>query len=108
MAEFRINYIKVLNQARQIQELSSELKAQYNELDTMSQEMKMVWKGNASYAAQQELELMKADLLKSVQNLDTIGNTIQSVATLIQRQDEKTAADAAALAGGGGGGGGSW
>ncbi len=97
MTELRINYTKVISQANQIDSLASDLRVQYNNLNTLSSNMKSAWKGEAATVTSQQIELTKNSMLTEIRRIENLANTIKTVANIIKTEDERRAAEAATL-----------
>ena len=95
MAEFRINYSRVISQANQINTLSGDLNREIANLENLLSQIKSEWKGPASEAFQRQLLMLIADMKTTKYNMSSVSSTIKNVAERIQREDERLAALAA-------------
>lgn len=91
MAEFRINYPKVISQANSINNLSQELGREINQLENILADVKANWAGPASQAYQKQLLMLIADMKSTKFKISSVSSTIKNVASRIQTEDERIA-----------------
>ena len=91
MAEFRINYNRVVKQANQINDLSYDLGKEITSLENLLARIKSEWCGPASEAFQKQLIMLIADMKTTRKNMSSVSSTIKNVASKIQAEDEKLA-----------------
>ena len=91
MAEFRINYDKVVKQANQINNLSNDLGKEITKLENLLARIKNEWCGPASTEFQKQLIILLQDMRTTRKNMSGISSTIKNVANRIQKEDEQLA-----------------
>ncbi len=91
MAQFRINYNRVINQANDMYDLSSDLNSEIKKLENLLAQVKREWYGPASDAFQKQLIMLIADMKTTKYNMSSVSSTIKNVANRIQREDERLA-----------------
>lgn len=106
--KYRINITKVRRQASQIEENGSDLNALIREIETLEQDCRAVWKGQAADEFLSKLDQLKNNMKRTRRQITSLSDTIRSCADRIQREDEEQERLAEALKGSGGGGGSSW
>lgn len=106
--KYRINVTKVKRQAGQIEENGSDLNALIREIDTLEQDCRRVWKGQAADEFLTKLEQLKNNMKRTRRQITSLSETIRSCADRIQKEDEEQERIAQALKGSGGGGGSGW
>ena len=92
MAEFRINYERVVSQAEAMNELSLNLGREITKLEELLAQIKREWYGPAAEAYQEQLIMLIADMKSTKYGMSSVSSTIKNVATRIQTEDEKIAA----------------
>lgn len=92
MAEFRINYKKVIRQADEMNDLSRDLNNEISALEDLLSQIKRDWCGPASEAFQQQLIMLIADMKTTRYNMASVSTSIKNVANRIQSEDERLAA----------------
>ncbi|MBE5951833.1 MAG: hypothetical protein E7260_09625 [Lachnospiraceae bacterium] len=92
MAEFRINYEKVVSQAEAMNDLSLNLGQEITKLEELLAQIKREWYGPASEAYQEQLIILIADMKVTKHGMSSVSSTIKNVATRIRTEDEKIAA----------------
>ena len=110
----RINYNKVISQANDIKDLSTDLGREISDLENLLAQIKREWRGPASEAFQKQLIMLIADMKTTKYNMSSVSSTIKNVAKRIRQEDEdaeRREQNLSSLGGGsgalGGGGGGS-
>ena len=91
MAQFRINYNRVINQANDMYDLSSDLNSEIKKLENLLAQVKREWYGPAPDAFQKQLIMLIADMKTTKYNMSSVSSTIKNVANRIQREDERLA-----------------
>lgn len=91
MAEFRINYNKVMSQANDIYDLSRDMNTEIRNLEDLLSQIKREWYGPASDAFQKQLIMLIADMKTTKYNMSSVSSTIKNVANRIQREDQRLA-----------------
>ena len=91
MAEFRINYDRVVKQANQINNLSNDLGKEITKLENLLARIKNEWCGPASAEFQKQLISLIQDMKDTKYNMSSVSSTIKNVAKNIQKEDEKLA-----------------
>ncbi len=94
---YRINYSKVMSQARAINEQAERLAAQVKTLAQMEQECRTAWKGEAATVFINKLTNLRGEMNRTRMQMSTLADTIEYCANRIQREDEEAARRAAAL-----------
>ena len=94
MAEFRINYEKVVEQANEISDLARDLGNRITAMEDLLSRVKGEWYGPASEAYQNQLIMLIADMKTTKYNMSSVSTTIKNVADRIQREDERLAEQA--------------
>ena len=89
MAGYRINYNKVVSQANDIKDLSSDLGREITNLENLLAQIKREWYGPASDAFQKQLLMLVADMKTTKYNMSSVSSTIKNVAKRIQKEDEE-------------------
>lgn len=89
MAGYRINYNKVVSQANDIKDLSSDLGREITNLENLLAQIKREWYGPASDAFQKQLLMLIADMKTTKYNMSSVSSTIKNVAKRIQKEDEE-------------------
>ena len=89
MAGYRINYNKVVSQANDIKDLSSDLGREITNLENLLAQIKREWYGPASDAFQKQLLMLVADMKTTKYNMSSVSSTIKNVANRIQKEDEE-------------------
>ena len=92
MAQFRINYSRVVRQANEINDLSSSLNTEIAKLENLLAQIKREWYGPASDAFQKQLIMLIADMKTTKYNMSSVSSTVKNVASRIQKEDERLAA----------------
>lgn len=92
MAQFRINYNKVVRQANEMSDLSRDLNGEIGKLENLLAQIKREWYGPASDAFQKQLIMLIADMKTTKYNMSSVSSTIKNVANRIQKEDERLAA----------------
>lgn len=92
MAQYRINYNKVISQANEMNDLAFDLGREITKLDNLLAQVKNEWCGPASEAYQKQLVMLIADIKVTKSSMLSVSNTIKNVANRIQREDERLAA----------------
>lgn len=92
MAQFRINYNKVVQQANEMSDLSRDLNSEIGKLENLLAQIKREWYGPASDAFQKQLIMLIADMKTTKYNMSSVSSTIKNVANRIQKEDERLAA----------------
>ena len=92
LAQFRINYNKVIRQADEMSDLSSDLNREIGKLEDLLTQIKCEWYGPASDAFQNQLIMLIADMKTTKYNISSVSGTIKNVANRIQNEDERLAA----------------
>lgn len=83
----RINYDKVVLQANEIRDLSSELSNEISNLENLLAQIKREWCGPASEEFQKQLLMLIADMKTTRYNMSSVSSTIKNVADKIQQED---------------------
>lgn len=91
MAEFRINYQRVISQANSMNNLSSDLGKEIQRLEEILTDAKANWVGPASQAYQKQLLLLIADMKSTKFKISSVSSTIKNVANRIQKEDKRLA-----------------
>ncbi len=91
MAQFRINYKKVINQAEDISDLSRDLNTEIKNLETLRAQVKREWCGPASEEFQKQLFELIEDMKTTRCNMSNLFYTIKTVAQRIQKEDKRLA-----------------
>ncbi len=91
MANFRINYNKVISQANDISDLSRDMNTEIRKLEDLLSQIKREWYGPASDAFQKQLIMLIADMKTTKYNMSSVSSTIKNVANRIQREDQRLA-----------------
>lgn len=89
MAGYRINYNRVVSQANDIKDLSSDLGREITNLENLLAQIKREWYGPASDAFQKQLLMLIADMKTTKYNMSSVSSTIKNVAKRIQKEDEE-------------------
>lgn len=97
MAEFRINYEKVVEQANEMSDLARDLGDRIAAMEDLLSRVKREWHGPASEAYQNQLIMLIADMKTTKYNMSSVSTTIKNVADRIQREDERLAEQAEAV-----------
>ena len=97
LSTFRINYNRVIQQANEVNQLSSSLNSEIIRLENLLAQIKNEWCGPASSAFQNQLIMLIADMKTTRFNMSNVSSTIKNVAANIQKQDEHIAAQAQTL-----------
>jgi WXG100 family type VII secretion target len=97
MAEFRINYEKVVEQANEMSDLARDLGDRIAAMEDLLSRVKSEWHGPASEAYQNQLIMLIADMKTTKYNMSSVSTTIKNVADRIQREDERLAEQAEAV-----------
>ena len=92
LAQFRINYSRVIRQANEINDLSSSLNTEIVKLENLLAQIKREWYGPASEAFQRQLIMLIADMKTTKYNMSSVSSTVKNVANRIQKEDERLAA----------------
>lgn len=92
MAQFRINYNKVVRQANEMSDLSRDLNSEIRKLENLLAQIKREWYGPASDEFQKQLIMLIADMKTTKYNMSSVSSTIKNVANRIQKEDERLAA----------------
>jgi len=92
LAQFRINYNKVVRQANEMSDLSRDLNGEIGKLENLLAQIKREWYGPASDAFQKQLIMLIADMKTTKYNMSSVSSTIKNVANRIQKEDERLAA----------------
>lgn len=92
LAQFRINYNKVIRQANEMSDLSRDLNSEIGKLENLLDQIKREWYGPASDAFQKQLIMLIADMKTTKYNMSSVSSTIKNVANRIQKEDERLAA----------------
>lgn len=92
MAQFRINYSKVVRQASEMNDLSRDLNREIVKLENLLYQIKREWYGPASDAFQKQLIMLIADMKTTKYNMSSVSSTIKNIANRIQKEDERLAA----------------
>ena len=87
----RINYSKVVSQANDIKDLSTDLGREISDLENLLAQIKLEWYGPASDAFQKQLLMLIADMKTTKYNMSSVSSTIKNVANRIHREDERLA-----------------
>ena len=98
VAGFRINYGQVVGQANEISNLANDLNREVQKLESILSTIQSGWKGPASTAYQNHLNLLIADMRQTGGSMSSVASTIKSVAWQIQQEDERQAELAKQLA----------
>lgn len=85
----RINYSKVISQANDIKDLSSDLGREISDLENLLAQIKREWYGPASDAFQKQLLMLIADMKTTKYNMSSVSSTIKNVAKRIREEDEE-------------------
>lgn len=91
MAEFRINYNKVISQANDISDLSRDMNTEIRKLEDLLSQINRTWYGPASNAFQKQLIMLIADMKTTKYSMSSVSSTIKNVANRIQREDQRLA-----------------
>ena len=97
MSGFRINYSRVISQANEINDLSSELSREISKLENMMNDVNSNWKGPASDTYQKQLSKLISSMKNTKSKMASVSQTIKTVAKRIQTEDEKAAEKAKKL-----------
>ena len=89
MAGSRINYNRVVSQANDIKDLSSDLDREITNLENLLAQIKREWYGPASDAFQKQLLMLIADMKTTKYNMSSVSSTIKNVAKRIREEDEE-------------------
>jgi len=89
LAGYRINYNRVVSQANDIKDLSSDLGREITNLENLLAQIKREWYGPASDAFQKQLLMLIADMKTTKYNMSSVSSTIKNVAKRIQKEDEE-------------------
>lgn len=85
----RINYNRVVSQANDIKDLSTDLGREITSLENLLAQIKREWYGPASEAFQKQLLMLIADMKTTKYNMSSVSSTIKNVARRIKREDEE-------------------
>lgn len=85
----RINYSKVVSQANDIKDLSTDLGREISDLENLLAQIKREWYGPASDAFQKQLLILIADMKTTKYNMSSVSSTIKNVAKRIREEDEE-------------------
>ena len=85
----RINYSKVVSQANDIKDLSTDLGREISDLENLLAQIKREWYGPASDAFQKQLLMFIADMKTTKYNMSSVSSTIKNVAKRIREEDEE-------------------
>ncbi len=88
MAQFRINYNKVISQANDISDLSRDMNTEIRKLEDLLSQIKREWYGPASDAFQKQLIMLIADMKTTKYNMSSVSTTIKNVVNRIRQEDE--------------------
>ena len=95
--KYRINYYKVVAQAKAIEDDASKLSAQISMLEQIEQDCRSVWKGNAAEIFIAKLGDLQTEMNRTKNQMLTLASTIKYCADRIQREDRQAEERAAAL-----------
>ena len=98
MADFRIDYDKVISQANTICSLADELSRQIRKLEDLRTVMNNGWEGPASSVFRQKLNSLIAEMESTYSSMNSVASTIKTTAKRIKREDERLAREAQILA----------
>ena len=85
----RIDYSKVVSQANDIKDLSTDLGREISDLENLLAQIKREWYGPASDAFQKQLLMLIADMKTTKYNMSSVSSTIKNVAKRIREEDEE-------------------
>lgn len=85
----RIDYSKVVSQANDIKDLSTDLGCEVSDLENLLAQIKREWYGPASDAFQKQLLMLIADMKTTKYNMSSVSSTIKNVAKRIREEDEE-------------------
>lgn len=85
----RIDYSKVVSQANDIKDLSTDLGREISDLENLLAQIKREWYGPASDAFQKQLLMLIADMKTTKYNMSSVSSTIKNVANRIREEDEE-------------------
>lgn len=85
----RIDYSKVVSQANDIKDLSTDLGREISDLENLLARIKREWYGPASDAFQKQLLMLIADMKTTKYNMSSVSSTIKNVANRIREEDEE-------------------
>ena len=96
MAQFRINYDKVISQADSMENLADDLQRRINELSNMQALARKEWVGPASTAFQKKLSALIDEMRGTQSDISSVASRIKKTARSIQQEDERLAREAEA------------
>ena len=96
----RINYSKVVSQAKDIAGNANELIAQIRMLEKMEQECRQHWKGEAANIFLAKLSALRNEMYRTRSQMSELSSTIKKCADKIQREDNEKAKKATSLSSG--------
>ncbi len=89
MAQFQIDYKKVMSQATSMGNLAFDLGEEIVNLENLLEKVKKEWCGPASDAYQHQLTILIADMKVTKKRMSDVSQTIKEVADRIHRTDDK-------------------
>lgn len=97
MADFRINYDKVISQANQIDSLADDMATQLKALEDAYDASVYGWQGDAATTFRGKLNLLISSVRATKDNMYSVASKIKSIANAIQQEDERRAEEAKQL-----------
>ncbi len=94
MADFRINYNKVISQAESIEDLAVDLRRKIQDLSGLQSYVRGEWTGPASSAFQKKLSELITEMESTQSDMDSVASKIKTKARSIQKEDERLAREA--------------
>lgn len=88
MAEIRINYERAKKQARHLDEAASELRGELKRISSAKKSIPSCWEGTAARAFTQKLDEQYNELSQLCKQMESVADSILTVAGRIKRQEE--------------------
>lgn len=86
---YRINYSKVILQARSIEKDASNLSVQIRKLEQMEQDCRLVWKGQAADEFIAKIRALLIEMNRARNQMFTLASTIKYCADRVQHEDKQ-------------------
>lgn len=101
MAEIRINYDLTIRKARQIKELSDDLRDVSLKLTDLKEDSEGYWRGEAADEYRYKCEELTNYIRDLERKLEALGNAIIRIANIIREAEESVEQSASSLSDGG-------
>ena len=88
MADIRINLSNVRRQINQLRDAQTIVQREMQKIQSLKTLLSQNWQGNASVFFMSKLDEQYVQLFDLSKRLDTVANTIESVAERIRREEE--------------------